>query len=210
MIKIDIISDAVCPWCFIGKKRLEKAINNFNSTKFDITWHPFQLNPEMPQEGVDRNLYLSSKFGGKQRANDIYNQIKIAGLSSGINFEFDKINIMPNSLNAHILIEYSKDFNIQNEIVSELFKSYFINGENVGDNNIINKIAKNNNLVDFNINTLNNKTDLALKVKNSDIESRSKGISGVPFFIINETYAVSGAQENEVFEKIFETCLIER
>ncbi len=210
MIKIDIISDAVCPWCFIGKKRLEKAINNFNSTKFDITWHPFQLNPEMPQEGVDRNLYLSSKFGGKQRANDIYNQIKIAGLSSGINFEFDKINIMPNSLNAHILIEYSKDFNIQNEIVSELFKSYFINGENLGDNNIINKIAKNNNLVDFNINTLNNKTDLALKVKNSDIESRSKGISGVPFFIINETYAVSGAQENEVFEKIFETCLIER
>ena len=210
MIKIDIISDAVCPWCFIGKKRLEKAINNFNSTKFDITWHPFQLNPEMPQEGVDRNLYLSSKFGGKQRANDIYNQIKIAGLSSGINFEFDKINIMPNSLNAHILIEYSKDFNIQNEIVSELFKSYFINGENVGDNNIINKIAKNNNLVNFNINTLNNKTDLALKVKNSDIESRSKGISGVPFFIINETYAVSGAQENEVFEKIFETCLIER
>jgi len=210
MIKIDIISDAVCPWCFIGKKRLEKAINNFNSTKFDITWHPFQLNPEMPQEGVDRNLYLSSKFGGKQRANDIYNQIKIAGLSSGINFEFDKINIMPNSLNAHILIEYSKDFNIQNEIVTELFKSYFINGENLGDNNIINKIAKNNNLVDFNINTLNNKTDLALKVKNSDIESRSKGISGVPFFIINETYAVSGAQENEVFEKIFETCLIER
>ena len=210
MIKIDIISDAVCPWCFIGKKRLEKAINNFNSTKFDITWHPFQLNPEMPQEGVDRNLYLSSKFGGKQRANDIYNQIKIAGLSSGINFGFDKINIMPNSLNAHILIEYSKDFNIQNEIASELFKSYFINGENIGDNNIINKIAKNNNLVNFNINTLNNKTDLALKVKNSDIESRSKGISGVPFFIINETYAVSGAQENEVFEKIFETCLIER
>ena len=210
MIKIDIISDAVCPWCFIGKKRLEKAINNFNSTKFDISWHPFQLNPEIPQEGVDRNLYLSSKFGGKQRANDIYNQIKISGLSSGINFEFDKINIMPNSLNAHILIEYSKDFNIQNEIVSELFKSYFINGENLGDNNIINKIAKNNNLVDFNINTLNNKTDLALKVKNSDIESRSKGISGVPFFIINETYAISGAQENEVFEKIFETCLIER
>ena len=208
MIKIDIVSDVVCPWCFIGKKRLEKAVKNFDSTKFNITWHPFQLNPEMPREGVDRNLYLSSKFGGQQRANDIYNQIKVAGLSSGINFAFDKINIMPNSLYAHILIEYSKEFNVQDKIANDLFISYFISGDNIGDANILNKIAKNNNLSNFNIKTLISKKDLEFKVKSSDIESRSKGISGVPFFIINETYAVSGAQESEVFEKIFETCLI--
>tara|TARA_B100000686_G_scaffold143292_1_gene150803 strand:- start:1697 stop:2329 length:633 start_codon:yes stop_codon:yes gene_type:complete len=208
MIRIDIISDAVCPWCFIGKKRLEKAIDNFNSIKFDITWHPFQLNPEMPQKGVNRNLYLSSKFGGNKRANDVYNQIEIAGLSSGINFKFKKINIMPNSLYAHILIEYSKEFNIQNKITNELFKSFFINGENIGDTNVLNKIAKINNLENFNIKRLIDKTDIALRVKNSDIESRAKGVSGVPFFIINEIYAISGAQESEVFEKIFETCLI--
>ena len=133
MIKVDIISDAVCPWCFIGKKRLEKSIDNFKSIEFDINWYPFQLNPEMPQEGVDRNLYLSSKFGGNQRANDVYNQIEKAGLSSGINFEFKKIDIMPNSLYAHILIEYSKEFNIQNKISDELFKSFFIDGKNIGD-----------------------------------------------------------------------------
>ena len=208
MIKVDIISDAVCPWCFIGKKRLEKSIDNFKSIEFDINWYPFQLNPEMPQEGVDRNLYLSSKFGGNQRANDVYNQIKKAGLSSGINFEFKKIDIMPNSLYAHILIEYSKEFNIQNKISDELFKSFFIDGKNIGDTDVLDKIAKNNNLKNFNIKNLISKTDIALKVKNSDIESRSKGISGVPFFIINDIYAVSGAQESEVFDKIFETCLI--
>ena len=208
MIKVDIISDAVCPWCFIGKKRLEKSIDNFKSIEFDINWYPFQLNPEMPQEGVDRNLYLSSKFGGIQRANDVYNQIEKAGLSSGINFEFKKIDIMPNSLYAHILIEYSKEFNIQNKISDELFKSFFIDGKNIGDTDVLDKIAKNNNLKNFNIKNLISKTDIALKVKNSDIESRSKGISGVPFFIINDIYAVSGAQESEVFDKIFETCLI--
>lgn len=208
MIKVDIISDAVCPWCFIGKKRLEKSIDNFKSIEFDINWYPFQLNPEMPQEGVDRNLYLSSKFGGNQRANDVYNQIEKAGLSSGINFEFKKIDIMPNSLYAHILIEYSKEFNIQNKISDELFKSFFIDGKNIGDTDVLDKIAKNNNLKNFNIKNLISKTDIALKVKNSDIESRSKGISGVPFFIINDIYAVSGAQESEVFDKIFETCLI--
>ena len=208
MIKVDIISDAVCPWCFIGKKRLEKSIDNFKSIEFDINWYQFKLNPEMPQEGVDWNLYLSSKFGGNKRANDVYNQIEKAGLSSGINFEFKKIDIMPNSLYAHILIEYSKEFNIQNKISDELFKSFFIDGKNIGDTDVLDKIAKNNNLKNFNIKNLISKTDIALKVKNSDIESRSKGISGVPFFIINDIYAVSGAQESEVFDKIFETCLI--
>tara|TARA_A100001037_G_scaffold74753_1_gene66944 strand:- start:1421 stop:2053 length:633 start_codon:yes stop_codon:yes gene_type:complete len=208
MIKIDIISDAVCPWCYIGKNRLNKAIKNFTDTEFDIYWHPFQLNPEMPQEGIDRRLYLSSKFGGAERANHIYNQIKLAGETSGISFEFDKIHIMPNSLNAHVLIEYSKNISKQNIIAEELFKLFFIDGKNIGDLNILKEVAKNYSIDIFENKNIKIKKKTEDIVKNSDIVSRSKGISGVPFFIINETYAISGAQENEVFEKVFETCLV--
>ena len=208
MIKIDIISDAVCPWCYIGKNRLNKAIKNFKDTEFDIYWHPFQLNPEMPQEGIDRQLYLSSKFGGAERANHIYDQIKLAGETSGISFEFDKIHIMPNSLNAHVLIEYSKNISKQNIIAEELFKLFFIDGKNIGDLNILKEVAKNYSIDIFENKNIKIKKKTEDIVKNSDIAYRSKGISGVPFFIINETYAISGAQENEVFEKVFETCLV--
>ena len=121
MIKIDIISDVVCPWCFIGKKRLDNAINKYKDYKFDINWHAFQLNPDMPNNGMNRKLYLSSKFGGENRAQDIYKNIEMAGLSSGIQFNFEKIITMPSSFNAHILIEYSKEQNLQNKISEELF-----------------------------------------------------------------------------------------
>jgi len=209
MINIDIISDTVCPWCFIGIKRLEKAITNFKNTNFNITWYPFQLNPEMPITGVDRNLYLSSKFGGKERAKEIYKQIELAGSSSGINFKFDKILIMPNSLNTHILLEYAKNFDLQNEIAHDLFINYFTKGMNISDNKNLIFIANKNGINNFNEDILKNSNDLKKIVQESDIASRRKGITGVPFFIINNKYAISGAQENEVFEKIFETCLLE-
>ncbi len=209
MINIDIISDTVCPWCFIGIKRLEKAMSNSKNIKFNITWHPFQLNPEMPKAGVDRNLYLSTKFGGEKRAKEIYKQIELVGSSTGIKFEFDKILIMPNSLNTHVLLEYAKKFDLQNEIANDLFINYFTKGKNISDNETLIFIANKNGINDFNEDILKNKNDLKKIVQESDIASRRKGITGVPFFIINNKYAISGAQDNEVFEKVFETCLLE-
>ena len=146
MIKIDIISDTVCPWCYIGKKRLDKAIEDYKDEDFDINWHAFQLNPTMPKEGVDRQLYLSTKFGGEERAIGVYNQIKNAGKSSNIMFNFDKINIMPNSFYSHMLLEYSKEEGIQNKISEELFEAFFIHGKNIGEFTELNKIAKLNNI----------------------------------------------------------------
>ena len=209
MIKIDIISDTVCPWCSIGKKRLDKAIEEYKDQNFDINWHAFQLNPTMPKEGVDRQLYLSTKFGGEERAISIYNQIKNAGQSSNILFNFDKINIMPNSFYSHMLLEYSKEEGIQNKISEELFEAFFIHGKNIGEFTELNKIAKLNNIKDFYEDFFITRKDLAKKVQMSDETSRSKGIGGVPFFIINDNYAISGAQESEVSKKIFETCLLE-
>ena len=209
MIKIDIISDAVCPWCFIGKKRLDKALNKYKDYKFNINWHAFQLNPTMPTNGMDRKLYLNTKFGGENRAEDIYKQIELAGLSTGIEFNFKQITIMPNSFYAHMLIEYSKEQNLQNKITEKLFTAFFLDGKNIGDIEVLMEIAEKNNIDNFTKETLNQRKDIIENVKLSDEGIRNKGVSGVPFFIINDNYAVSGAQESEVFEKIFETCLLE-
>mgnify|MGYP004001823339 FL=1 len=209
MIKIDIISDAVCPWCFIGKKRLDKALNTYKDYKFNINWHAFQLNPTMPTNGMDRKLYLNTKFGGENRAEDIYKQIELAGLSTGIEFNFKQITIMPNSFYAHMLIEYSKEQNLQNKITEKLFTAFFLDGKNISDIKVLMEIAEKNNIDNFTKETLNHRKDIIENVKLSDERSRNKGVSGVPFFIINDNYAVSGAQESEVFEKIFETCLLE-
>ena len=209
MIKIDIVSDTVCPWCYIGKKRLDKAIEDYKGQEFEINWHAFQLNPNMPIEGINRELYLSTKFGGKERADSIYEQIKQAGSSSNISFNFNEMSIMPNSFYSHMLIELSKEQNLQNEIAESLFDAFFIKGKNIGNLSELTNIAISNNIRDFNEELFKNRKDLRNIVQTSDENSRSKGVSGVPFFIINNNYAISGAQESEVFKKIFETCLLE-
>ncbi|MDG2001478.1 MAG: DsbA family oxidoreductase [Alphaproteobacteria bacterium] len=209
MIKIDIVSDTVCPWCYIGKKRLDKAIEDYKDQEFEINWHAFQLNPNMPIEGINRELYLSTKFGGKERADSIYEQIKQTGSSSNISFNFNEISIMPNSFYSHMLIEMSKEQNLQNKIAESLFDAFFIKGINIGNLSELTNIAISNNIKNFNEDLFRNRKDLRNTVQTSDENSRSKGVSGVPFFIINNNYAISGAQESEVFKKIFETCLLE-
>ena len=209
MIKIDIVSDTVCPWCYIGKKRLDKAIEDYKGQEFEINWHAFQLNPNIPIEGINRELYLSTKFGGKERADSIYEQIKQAGSSSNISFNFNEMSIMPNSFYSHMLIELSKEQNLQNEIAESLFDAFFIKGKNIGNLSELTNIAISNNIKDFNEDLFKNRKDLRNIIQTSDENSRSKGVSGVPFFIINNNYAISGAQESEVFKKIFETCLLE-
>lgn len=209
MIKIDIVSDTVCPWCYIGKKRLDEAIEEYSDQSFDINWHAFQLNPSMPKEGINRQMYLSSKFGGRERADSIYSQIKIAGTNSNISFNFEEMHIMPNSFYSHMLIEYSKEFGLQNKVTEDLFKAFFMHGKNIGEFNELNNIAQINNIKGFSEEFLIKRHDIRRKVQDSDETSRTKGISGVPFFIINDNYAISGAQESEVFKKIFETCLLE-
>ena len=208
MITIDIISDTVCPWCFIGKKRLEKAFNKSSNIDFNINWHCFQLNPNMPTLGINRSIYLSKKFGGSQKASIAYSEIKKAGIYSGIDFNFDKISTMPNSYNTHLLIEYSKEIKLQDRIVENLFTSYFIQGENIGKDSVLTNIAVNSGINNFSIKDLLARDDLKENIHKTDINNKNIGITGVPFFIFNKTLAVSGAQDSEVFEKIFETCKI--
>ena len=130
---IDIISDVVCPWCYVGKRRLEAALAARPNLSVEIAWHAFQLNPGMPEEGMDRENYLATKFGGADRAASIYSDIEQAGATEGIEFAFDAIKRTPNTINAHRLILLAGRHGVQDPVVELLFRCYFLAGVHVGD-----------------------------------------------------------------------------
>ena len=130
-MKIEIISDTICPWCFIGKRRFERALAERAEVKPAIEWRPFQLNPDMPAEGVDRKAYMREKFGNDERAGEIYQAIRSAGEGENIPFAFDSISRVPNTIASHRLISWSLPSGRQDGVVEGLFRSYFLNGEDI-------------------------------------------------------------------------------
>ena len=145
-MKINVFADTICGWCFIGHTNLNEALKKFPNLKFDIHHTPFQLNPDMPTEGISRDKYLEIKFGGKDYAASMYENMKLKAKESGLNFNFEKIKKTPNTVLSHLLINLSKQFNLQNEIIEKIYKSYFIDGLDIGDVNILTNIAKENNI----------------------------------------------------------------
>ena len=203
LISIDIYSDTICPWCYIGQSKLQSAIEKCKEQKFSILWRPFQLNPDLPIMGIDRNLYLVNKFGSKEQASRSYAYINKAGLESGIHFQFDKIIKTPNSFASHKLLAIANKFKKQNQIIESLFYAYFIEGLDIGDINILIKIAKQHKIYDDD--TLNYlKSDKDKKFLLADeSQARSLGIKGVPCYIINKEYVLFGAQDKNKFLEIF-------
>ena len=205
-MKIDIISDTVCPWCFIGKRRLERAIAMRPEMVPEVNWYPFQLNPEIPEEGIERELYLSLKFGGIERAKEIYRAVGEASASEDLDFNLSAIKRMPNSLRSHRLLHFSKIKNAQHAVVENLFRSYFFHGTDIGSVESLLEIAKDSGLDPKQVRCyLESDEDLEL-VQKQDIQSRKMGVSGVPCFIIADEYAISGAQEPEVFLQVFDAA----
>ena len=206
---IDIVSDTICPWCFIGKRKLEAAMRNRADVQPEIGWRPFQLNPEMPRSGMSRDAYLSAKFGGADRAARIYETIRAAGAELGIPFRFDLIKRTPSTLDSHRLIRWATQEGLQDRIVEALFVAYFTQGEDIGDPEVLTRIAVENGMDPrVTADRLRNDTDLDL-VRQEDAMARSMGINGVPCFIIDRKYAVSGAQDVPVFHKVFDLALNE-
>ena len=204
MIELDIFSDTVCPWCFIGKKRLENALKKYTNLEIKQTWRPFQLNPGMPPDGMDRQEYLISKFGSADAAKTVYENIYEEGIKEGINFNFDLIDLTPNSFNSHRLLALAYKQNIQESVLNSLFESYFINGKDIGDPNILLEIAVKHKIdaEEFK-NYLSNQENIE-PLANEEIQARKMGINSVPTFIINKQIVISGAQTSENFELIFE------
>lgn len=203
-MQIDIYSDTVCPWCFIGKRRLEKAIAQRPDLALDIVWRPFQLNPNMALGGMDRQEYLSTKFGGAERAGQFYDLIDRTGRGDGLDMQFERIKVTPNSLNSHRLIRFGRAAGRQDEVVEALFRAYFIEGRDIGETDVLVEVAAACGLDgDSTRNYLATDQDVS-QTKSEDLRARRMGIDGVPFFVVNNKYAVAGAQDPEAFLPLFD------
>ncbi|MDA9654991.1 DsbA family protein [Pelagibacteraceae bacterium] len=200
-MKLDFLLDIVCPWCYIGKKHYDNVDIKYKKKINNFSWKPFFLNPDMPIIGVNRQQYLNNKFGDQNNAAKTYQNILFAGKKVGINFNFNKISIMPNSLKAMSLISSIKDPEKASFFIDDLFKAFFIKGEDLGCSNILFKYGK-NYLDNLTVPVINNKKNNK-NLLDTDYKFKSQGVSGVPAIIINSKHYLEGAQETTKLESIF-------
>jgi predicted DsbA family dithiol-disulfide isomerase len=196
-LTVDVVSDVVCPWCFIGKRRLEKALALAPEITVDVHWRPYQLAPELPPEGAPRRDYMIGKFGSAERIDQIHQRLTGIGAEEGISFAFDRIEVAPNTMNAHRLVLWARAGGQQGDVVESLFRAFFIEGRNLADNAVLIEIGTANGL------------DPALLAElfasDSDIERTQReiasaqriGVTGVPFFIVAGKYGIAGAEAPE-------------
>jgi predicted DsbA family dithiol-disulfide isomerase len=203
MIYVDIVSDTICPWCYIGKRRFERALDLSGRNDIAISWRPFQLNPDMPPEGMTRDDYVRAKFGGGDRPRQIYQAIAESGREAGIEFQFSKIRRTPNTVLSHRLIFWSATQERQDEVVAELFRAYFEDGLDIGDIDILVDCARRAGLPEEPARNFLLSDEGRQEVVASDVYARRLGINGVPCFIVNRKYAVSGAQPPSAFVEVF-------
>jgi len=196
-VAIDVVSDVVCPWCFIGKRRLESALKlyrerNPQAPEPQVAWHPFELNPDLPREGVSRADYIARKFG--PRGYSAHERLTHAGAQLGIPFAFDKIERQPNTLAAHALIEWARRRGVQAGVKEALMKAFFVDGLDLTDSETLVRIAAGAGLDRKEAETAIADEDLRRAVAEEEEKARTMGIQGVPFFIFNNRLAVEGAQ----------------
>ena len=204
-MKINVFADTICGWCFIGHTNLNNALKKFPKNKFDIHHVPFQLNPDMPTEGISREKYLEIKFGGKDFAAPMYENMRLKAKESGLNFNLEKIKKTPNTVLSHLLINLSEKFNLQNEIKEKIYQSYFINGLDIGDINILIDIAKQNNISENAFKDFINEKNIE-NVNSKILVAKEKDISGVPFFEMGKDF-ISGAQSSIQLENVIKSNL---
>jgi len=203
-MQIDILSDTICPWCFIGKRRFERALAMRPQPGLAVRWLPFQLNPAMPSAGLDRQQYLAAKFGGVERAEKQYDRIRRAGREEGIDFQFDRISHTPNTIDSHRLIHFAGLRGDQEPVVESLFQAYFLEGRDIGNRNVLVDIADTAGLDAAEVSRYLRGDEDRAHVVGLDEAARRNGITGVPCFIVEDRYAVSGAQSPEIFHQIFD------
>jgi len=196
-ITVDVVSDVVCPWCFIGQKRLDRAIASVDDVEVHIRWRPFQLDPTIPPQGQDRREYMMAKFGSEQRIREIHARIEPLGEAEGISFAFDAVKVAPNTLDAHRLIRWAgaAGEDVQNRLVRRLFQLNFEEGANLGDHAVLTDAAREAGMDASVVETLL-PTDADVESVRTEIATASRmGITGVPCFLLEGKYAVMGAQD---------------
>lgn len=209
MIRIEFIADIVCPWCLIGKRRLEAALRQRPQLAVTIAWWPFQLHPDIPREGLDRRQAIAAKFGSADNARRVYEHIAAVGREVGIAFDFDAIPRTPNTLDAHRLIHWADQAGadqagVRDAVVENLFRRFFMDGEDIGDPRVLAAGAEEAGLDGAAIlRRLATDDDLEL-IRSRDRRARELGIDGVPGMIFDDRYLVSGAQPPEVLLQVLD------
>jgi predicted DsbA family dithiol-disulfide isomerase len=199
-LTIDIVSDVVCPWCYLGEKRLEAALAE-ETGPVAVRWRPYQLDPTIPKEGLDRAEYMAKKFGASGRLQSVHDNLTRLGAELGLPFAFDKIKRSPNTLDAHRLIRWAASAGAQPEVVDRLFKAYFVEGRDIGDRTVLVEIANECGLDAGQVEKLlADGADVDLVRKEIE-QAQAMGVSGVPFFIFGGRLGVPGAQEPSVLRQ---------
>jgi predicted DsbA family dithiol-disulfide isomerase len=208
---IDVVSDAICPWCFVGKRRLDRALALARGRyEVAVTWRPFELNPEMPAAGMNRRHYLAEKFGSAEAARSADRRIEAIGREEGIGFAFDRIQRMPNTVAAHRLIRFGKLARRQDAVVERLFQGYFEEGADLGDASDLADLAESAGLERSDVAAMLAGEDGVAEVRAETEVARRLRVDSVPSYIFNRTYALAGAQDCDMllaaFARVSERC----
>ncbi|MBV7393319.1 DsbA family oxidoreductase [Mameliella sediminis] len=204
MIQLDIFSDPICPWCYIGKAYLDRALEANPDHPFQIRWLPFMLNPDMPAAGMDRREYLETKFGGKDGAVRAYLPVEEHAKKAGLSMNLDKITKTPNTIDAHRLIHWAGIEGRQTPIVSSLFRAYFIEGRDIGDAEVLADVADGCGLDASLVLRLLASQEDRREIVERDAAARGMGVNSVPTFIVAGKHAVPGAQPPELWSRVIE------
>ncbi len=199
-ITVDIVSDVVCPWCYVGKRRLEAALDQLgNPADVEITWHPFQLDPTIPDEGLDRKKYFIKKFGDEAKIRQMFDHLKQVGAADGIDFQLDDIPDTINTLPLHKLLHVAGEEGFKSEAKEMLLKAYFTDTKNLKDTKVLADLFASYGWDEAKIKQIIADDDIGYAVRQEIAHYQQMGVSGVPFFVINNQYGISGAQPAEVF-----------
>jgi predicted DsbA family dithiol-disulfide isomerase len=208
-LSIEIVYDLVCPWCYLGVRRLLRTLRRRPDLLFDLVWRPFLLNPDMPRAGMARPDYIIRKFGGEDRARRLYASISEIGRAEGVMFHFDRIRRTPNSVDAHRLVRFASRFGRADEIVAALFSAHFTDGRDIGEMPVLVELAESCGLEPRASRRFLAGDEDIDAIHGDNLRAHRLGINGVPCFVVSGRHAIAGAQEPEVIERLLDVAAVD-
>ncbi len=208
-LSVEVVHDLVCPWCYLGTRRLLRTVRRRPDLLVDLVWRPFLLNPDMPRLGMSRSDYVVRKFGGEDRARRLYSSIAEIGRAEGVQFRFDRVRRTPSSVDAHRLVRWAARFGRATEVVEALFAAHFADGRDLGDSTVLCAIAGSCGLDAARPAALLASDAELDGVQADNLRAHRLGINGVPCFVVGARHAIAGAQEPEVIERLLDVAAVD-
>ncbi len=206
---IEVVYDLVCPWCYLGVRRLFRTMRRRPDLQFELVWRPFLLNPDMPRAGMARADYVIRKFGGEDRARRLYASITEIGGAEGVEFRFDRIRRTPSSVDAHRLVRWAAQHGLSSEVADALFAAHFADGQDIGDQAVLRTVAAGLGLDAVAAAHFLRSDDDVDAVHADNLRAHRLGINGVPCFVVAGRHAIAGAQEPEVIERMLDVAAVD-